>query len=32
LVEKEKEEYWKKYRSQGDEIPSDVDKPSTGKC
>jgi len=30
LVEKEKEEYWKKYGSQGDEIPSDVDKPATG--
>lgn len=30
LVEKEKEEYWKKYGSQGDEIPSDVYKPATG--
>jgi len=30
LVEKEKEEYWKKYGSQGDEIPSDADKPATG--
>jgi hypothetical protein len=30
LVEKEKEEYWKKYGLQGDEIPSDVDKPATG--
>jgi hypothetical protein len=30
LVEKEKEEYWKNYGSQGDQIPSDVDKPATG--
>ena len=28
LVEKEKE-YWEKYGSWGDEIPSDVDKPAT---
>jgi hypothetical protein len=30
LVEKHEEEYWKQYGSQGDEIPSDVDKPATG--
>ena len=30
MVEKEEEEYWKKYGSQGDEIPSEIDKPATG--
>jgi hypothetical protein len=30
LVEKEEEEYLKKYGSKGDELQSDVGKPATG--
>jgi hypothetical protein len=30
LVEKEEEEYRKKYGSQGDDFPSNADRPATG--
>jgi hypothetical protein len=30
LVKKNEEEYWKRYGSQRDEIPSEVHKPATG--